>query len=298
MANKRAFLAQGLVTNGVSVGGLASMDFAADYADVIESPPSSAFGVEDVDRGGLKIDVSMSCSDVMKANGILGSTPGVTTYSGKESGLTTYKDYTTQQIVWSGMDMSLAKNADGKLDCKGALRFADNTTTLANAIAVASAAVGAPPLVTPVRLYRPNTASFDPDGAGLAIPALHAESVRLSLSGNVIQNYGDDDIGHTAVDLQSWGALKTTLTFRDASDAGGSDIASQLMAAVRGVLTVVLLGRGASANKTLTINNLLWTGVQKKQGDGYFEFTMSGASGWKSAATLYDMAGAPLFAIA
>ncbi len=294
MANKRAFLAQGLVTNGVSVGGLANLDFDASYVDVIESPPNSAFGVEDVDRGGLKIGASMSCTDITKANAILNSTPGTTTFSGRESGLATYKDYVTQAIVWSGMDMTLAKNADGQLNCNGTLRFAANTTALANAIAVTPTQT-APTFVAPVRLYRPNSASFNP---GVAIAPGHVQSVRLALAGNLEEDYGDDDIGHTAVDLKSWGSLKTTLVFRDASDAATSDVASQLMAAAKGVLTVTLLGRGGAASQTLTVNNLLWTNVKKTQGEGYFEYTMSGVSGWKNGVTLYDMSASKLFSIA
>ena len=284
MPNKRIFQVQGLVSNGVSIGGLASLDFDAAYKDVIQSTPDGAVGAEDVDRAGLRVAASLQCSDVAKMNAVLDSAPGSTSFSGKESGASTWHNYVVQSILWSGMNLSMSKNADGGLGMDGVVRFADGTKDLQDAITLAAAEATPPTLTYPARLYRPNTASFDPDGAADAIAPLHVESVNLTVNGNVLEDYGDTDIGQTAVDLAGWNPLQVTLVIRDASDPGAEagDIASKIIAAARGALTVALLGRAGAADKTLTVNNLVFTGVRASHSADYTEFTLTGSAGWRS----------------
>ena len=64
----RVFLAQGLTTNGVAVGGMASIAFDAGYRDVVKSSPDGAQGEEEVDRSGLSVGVTLDCGDVTKSN--------------------------------------------------------------------------------------------------------------------------------------------------------------------------------------------------------------------------------------
>ena len=251
MANRRVFQAQGLTTNAVAVGGLADVAADAGYTDVIRSTPDGAIGTEDVDRAGLNVDVSMNCTDVSKGNAILAAAVGDTLFYGRESGAATWQKRTLVGVVWHGLDMDLAKVTDGRMSLRGALRFASGTTTLGQVIVATGEQTQAPTITYPARVFRPNTAIFNP---GTEIPAKNLVSVRLSLSGNLLQDYGDDDLGMTAVDIAGWNDLQVTLVHRDASEANGEDRAVQLLKAGRGVLTVTLLGRGGAANKTLTIN--------------------------------------------
>ena len=298
--NKRVFQVQGLVTNGVAVGGLASLTFAPVYGDVIESTPDGAFGSEDVDRAGLGISVSLTCSDVSKIATLLDSTPGDTTFWGKESGATTWSKYTIAsadgKIVYSGANLSIPKNADGTLTLNGLIRFTDGAKDLEDVLQLTAGDDGSSKVDTyPARLYRAYTASFVP-GVDPAIAPLHTESLTLAINAIVHKDYSDTDIGETAVDLGGWNSLQLTLLHRDASDPGAEtgDISGKIMAAARGVLTVNLLGRGGAAAKILTVNNLLWTGAPVNHQPGYSDFTLTGKAGWRkkgSPDTEYTLTG-------
>lgn len=301
MPNQRTFMAQGLVLNGVAVGGLARLNFEADYS-LLESTPDGAVGTEDVDRHSLDVNVSIQTTDVAKVNAILAATPGTTTWSGQESGLATWHNYSmanSNVIVITGFSLSASKGADATLDLTGKVRFAQAAHDLDDVIALTGAGGAAPTLTYPARLYRPNTASFDPDGAAGAIAPIHLESIALAMAANVLQDSNDADIGMTAVDIAGWRSLSTTLVHRDAKAVSPSNINAQLLAAVRGVLTVSLLGRGGAANKVLTVNNCLWKGAGQSEGPDYTQFTLRGNSGWKNGATVYTLNAAnKLFAIA
>lgn len=300
MANQRTFQVQGLELNGVAIGGLATIQFNATYGNVIESASDGAIGAEDVDRAGLAIGVTISCTDVTKVNAALVAAVGNTIFWGKESGAATYHKYTVPGIVLTGMNLNLSKVVDATLQLTGRVRLADGAKDLDDVLALTAADAGAAMVSTyPARLYRPNTASFDPEGADPAIAPIHVESVGLSLAANVLEDFSDTDIGMTAVDIGGWRALQVTLGHRDTKAESPSHINAKLMGAARGVLTVVLLGRAGAANKTLTANNLLWTGSTQQDRADYSEFTLAGGCGWKAGATTYAInTGDKLFSFA
>jgi len=304
MANKRVFQAQALTVNGVAVAGLSRISIDASYRDIIRSRPDGAVGVEDVDRTGLVFNVTIECTDVTKVNELLASTPGTLMFYARESGAATYHKYTTAGsiCVLHGADLRFAKNADAVMTLRGRLAVTSGTSDLKD-IFVVDDAEAAGTLVYPVRLQRPNTASYDPDGAAAAIAPLHLESLDMSIDAVVIDDYADADIAVTACDVVGWNPLRTSLVHKDASMQSGTapqrDITGEIMNAARGVLTVVLLGRGGAANKTLTINNLLFNSARPDFGAEYATFTLAGESGWKNGATVYQMNSATkLFSIA
>ncbi len=294
MPNQRTFLAQGLSANGVAIGGLASIAFSAAYRNVVQSRSDGAIGSEDVDRAGLAVDVAVECTDITKVNALLAAAVGNTTFSGKESGAATWHNYTVPGIVFHGMRINIPKGADATLSLSGKVRFPAAATELDGILALTAASGSAPTLTYPARLYRPQSASFDPDGAATAIAPIHTESLSLALDAEVIEDFADNDIGHTAVDIVGWRPLQITLTHRDAKAVSPSHITAQLLKAVRGVLTATLQGRGGAggtpaANQVLTVNNVLWTGANHRDGGEYSEFSLNGSSGWKAGATAYQI---------
>jgi hypothetical protein len=267
----REFLAQALSTNGVAVGGLASMAFNASFQDVVVSEADGAVGAEDVDRAGMSIGVTCECTDVKKSNAILDAAVATTTFYGRESHATTYKLITVEDIVWMAMNLTLSKNADGRLSLNGLVRPPDGSTGLDDII-VPTGAQSAPSLTYPARLFRPHNGSFDP---GSPITITHLESIGLSLTAEQFQDYADDDIGMTSVDRGGFGALQVTATFKDRSQA------EALLDAARGVLTLDLVGRAGGDEQTLTVNNLLWTGISENKGKDYWSYTLTGSAGWR-----------------
>jgi len=279
MANNRVFLAQGLTTNGIAVGGLAEISVDAGYQNIIRSSPDGAVGTEDVDRAGLAVDVSLSGTDVTKGNAILAAAVGDTEFYGKESGAATWQKRTMPGVLWHSLDLDLPQTADGSMSLRGAIRFAEGTTTLAQVIAATGEQTQQPVITYPARLFRPHNAIFDP---GSEIPPKNLVSVRLALAvEQLLQDFGDDDLGMTAVDITGWNDLQVTLVHKDASEINGRDRATQLIEAGRGILTVTLMGRGGAANKTLTINNLQWTRGSGRKAKDYWEFTMTGSASWR-----------------
>lgn len=305
MANKRVFQVQALTVNGVTVAGLSRLSIEAGYRDIIRSRPDGAVGVEDVDRSGLVFSLTIECNDVMKVNQLLASTPGTLLFYGKESGAATYHKYTTTAsiCVVHGADLRFAKNADATLTVRARLAVTSGTSDLKDIFLVDDAEV-AGTLVYPVRLQRPHNAVYDPGaaGGGDTIAPIHLESLDMSIDANLIDDYADADIAVTACDVAGWNPLRTSFVHKDASMVGTPapkpDITSMLMNAARGSLTVTLLGRGGGANRTLLINNLLLTNARPDFSAEYAQFNLSGESGWKNGATLYEMnSGTKLFSI-
>ena len=285
MANNRTFLVQGLKLNAVDVAGLASLGFSGKFS-TIKGRSDGALGVEELSRAGLSVDFNMSCADVSSVNAILAAAKADTTFWSKESGLATYRKYilpnATAWIVLNSMNLSLSSTADGQLSVGGKVSFLDGTKTLADALTSLAAQV-APTLVHPVRLGYPNAVSFDPDGAAAAILPKHTSAVSLSLSGDLVEGFGDNDLSEV-VDFAGWGTLGVSWTFKDPTVLTGSHLASALLGATYGVFSVPVVALGGQTAKTLTVNNLLWTGAQQREQKDHTEFTMTGEASWRSAA--------------
>ena len=284
MANKRTILVQGLSLNAVNVGGLASLGFSGAFKTV-PGRADGALGIQEVSRHGQSVDFNMSCADVTNVNALLAAVKADTTFYVKESGLATWHKYilpnTTAWIVLNRMSLLLSGSADGQLDLSGKVSFVDGSKTLADALTLTDAFETDPTIVHPIRLGYPNAVSFNP---GSTIAPLHTQKVSLTLTRPVKESTGDNDISEV-VDALEWDLLDVNWTFVDASETNGSHIAASLLAASYGFMTVpcVQLG-GQTPAKTLTVNNVLWTGMEQREGKDHTEFTMKGQAGWRSAA--------------
>ena len=268
---------------------------------MIRSTPDHAQGIAEVARSGLRVPFAFDCSDVTKVNQLLAAS-GATTFHAKQAGTALWTKYTITAavLVPTGMRLTLSKNADPKLTISGLVKFTNSTDGLSNVfIPDDTIAVGAlPARVAPVRLYRPQSASFS---VGPIAP-IHVESINLSLDAEVAEDYGDADIAVTSVDIKTWNTLRVSMAFRDATKVTGPfNIAAKLADAAVGILTATLLDLSGGASKVLTVNNLLWTGESHKEGGDFSEFTVSGECGWLQTApsTFYQMnAATKLFGFA
>ena len=114
MANTRTYRCVGLVTNGISVGGLAALGFSGRQSP-LASPGHGAIGAEDVDRLALGCDVNLRCQDPSKAASILNATPASTLWSVRNSAVAVATGFTdcevaaaNAKIVWASMNQSCA----------------------------------------------------------------------------------------------------------------------------------------------------------------------------------------------
>lgn len=246
---------------------------------------------------------TFDCSDVTKVNQLL-TASGATTFHAKQAGTVNWTKYTISNaaLVATGMRLALSKNADPKLTLSGLVKFNNSTDGLSNIITPDDSIATAPTRTSPLRLYRPQSASFDPTGAPPAISPIHVENINLSLDAEVAEDYADTDIAITSVDIKTWNTLRVSMTFRDTTKITGppvTNIAAQLADAAVGILTATLLDLSGGANKVLTVNNLLWTGESHKEGGDFSEFTLNGECGWIAGATTYKIdTGTKLFSFA
>lgn len=307
MPNRRVLTVQAVTTNGIALGGTSELSFTRQHRP-IRSDADGTQGTQNVDRVGLRVGVALTIADVTKAATVINATPGDTTFYAKESGLSTFHKYellaaSGGKIVWNGFRMRLDDGGYASLTLNGVMAFFDGTKDLKDAFKMTPASA-APTLTNPARIFRPNLASFDPDGADPAIAPLHCKSIELSLDADTAEDFGDADIGVTAVDIVKLNPLQVTMTHRDAARQAANlfDITDEIMSKLRGVLTATLLGAGGQASKVLTVNNLLWTGADPRHQAEYTEWTMKGEASWrKEGATPVDYTltgGTALFTIA
>lgn len=292
----RTLMVQGLVTNGVSVGGLAAIGFTPRYQDVSASRSDGAVGSENVDRGGLMCEVSMQCGDVKQGAAILAGTPGDTSFASKEAATvpatfqTTTIDATSDgAIIWHGMNLVLGKLVTATtLSLNGTVRFASGSKLLSDILALV-AAQEAPSLTYPSRLLRAHNFSFAP-AVGSAISLVNLEMVGLNLAVEEMHTaYGDDDVAMSDVDRGNWGPLGVTAEHGDAGVASASTKNAQLLAAGVGVLTVDVMGAAGGDEQVLTVNNLLWGGAPHNFQASYTAHQLAGSCGWRSGETNYNL---------
>ena len=298
----RTLQVQGLVSNGVSIGGTSMLGFSPAYKDVIVSQAEGAAGAEDVDRTGLSAGVTLTCGDVTKAVALLAAALGDTEFSVKESGLATVHDYkitnaTDGTIVWTGMRLAIPKVGHGTLSVDGRIRFAAGSKRWSDIMAL-TPAQEASATTYPSRLMRVHNYSFDPTGTAEAITLSQMAGIELSLAAqNVEEEYDDDDVAVTSVDRGPWAPLNVTISHGDASAVAPSHKNAALLGAIEGVLTCDIQGAGGGTTQVLTINNLLWTGAPQDEKAGYTEFKLAGLCGWRKGAVVYDLTSVPtLFA--
>lgn len=306
MPNKRTFNVQGLATNGVLVAGTSQLRFDPSFENILESPADGWPGSEYVDRTGLRCLVTLTTSDVVKGTALLASTPASTSFSTKESGLSTWHNYvlnTNGKIIWTNIQsIRLRKDGYSEMVVAGEVIFQTNVSNWRDVLVLTAASATPPTNYIPGRLFKPYNVAFDPDGATPSFSLLHVQSLDVVIPQPVIRDFGDSDIGHTAVDVIAPQPVQVSVSFRDVTASGGSHIAADVLSGARGVLVAELLSAGGAASKFLTVNNLLWVGAPQDESVGYTLITLNGRAGWrKDDGTMYALntgiASARLFSI-
>lgn len=309
MANSRTFKVHDLSYNAIAVDGLSTISFSTAHRAVVQSLADGSLGVDDVDRARMRIGMSVSTVDVTKVLTMLATAPALTTFvlerSGTDAAAASQRGVTVAvddaDIIPDSMTLDIPQEGDAILSVGATLRLLGATKELKDALAEID--TQEPGTITyPTRLRFPQALSFDPTGAPDAIPINNAVSIRLSLTAQMAEDGADADLGITDVDRLAWGPLQVSVTHRDSQlDAGGAyDKSAALVNAVEGVLTATLKKAGGGTSQTLTVNNLLWTGVERNNPIEYSEYTVSGVAGFRprgGSGSVFDLTSGsnPLF---
>lgn len=291
MANKRLFDdVQGLVVNTIDVGGATSVAVTADHVHKIDSREDSVQGTSVVSDSGQRVDVDIRTTDVMKMVSLLASAPGALNCKARESGAATYGLLEVAPaphgvLVMHSANFSCSRDRYAALGVRGTVRFASNAKTFADVVKF-TAAQTAPTIAQPSRLWQPTAMAHDGDAT---IAILHATEASFDITGRVLTDYGDDDLGMVAVDVADYDAITGTITIRDASVATGQQVAQQLVGNGVGDLSITLEGVAEVATKTLLLRNVKFRSYERTGGKDYTSWRVPFAAQWRDAANPYTI---------
>lgn len=288
MANLRIFKVQSLTTNAVAVGGVGLLGVElTPMLDVASAIEGAVSGPEVHDYGAWAGNVRYEGSDAAKLIALLTSTPGSSIFQGVQSGVTgaaAWAKYTLATTIWTGGSLTIAHDAIARLSMQGMLKFAAEATNLESVVALLKAQTILAN-TQPDRYYRLDNANFTdytipvPVSVDIAQP----RSLTFGIAAQVLRDFGDADIGETAIDIVGWQQPTVSFTFRDSGPStapAGTDRAIELIRTGAGVLTADAVGIGGVANGTITINNLKFGNYSTSQGEGFTDYTVTGKCAW------------------
>ena len=308
MANKRlvdvgmlALTSQAAVTT--QIGGLISLNTSPFFTNTTSSPASGAYGVEEFDATGLAFTGGFSSNDLANIiTALAASDEGsqALQYLCHESGAATYltEVLAAAYIHSFGMNISTTSpatcNVGWELDAQGdeatigMLLAAMAVPTAAQSAVNIAAATPAFTQTLPVRYIRPHTMTFTPYG-GAAISPIHLMNFSMNVSAPVKRAHEDDTLGN-AIDIGSWGLGTCSVTFRDATVATGTYIASKLIAVRQGVLAFACHKMTDDGAASITLQGVKFHSVTKNDSAEHTTFTVNGSFTWLSHGLTPDVA--------
>lgn len=289
-SNKRIFDdVQGLVANAVNVGGATSVAVTMDHVHKVDSREDSVQGTSVVSDAGQRVDVDIRTTDIMQLVPVLTSTPGALNCKARESGAATFgllevAQATQGVLVMHSGNFSCSRDRYAAVGLRGTVRFLTGKT-IADVVKY-TAAQTAPTITQPSRLWQPTAMAHNGTSN---LPLLHAQEASFDINGRVLTDYGDDDVGMTAVDVADYDAITGTITIRDASATTGQQIAQQLVGNGVGNLTITLSGVGEIASKVLTLRNVKFRSYERTGGKDYTAWRVPFAAQWRDPATPFTI---------
>lgn len=287
MPNNRIYSeVDGLVANGVAVGGVTAITTEQGYVDNIDSENDGTDGPSDVDQAGQQVAGSVETTDVLQGIPLLLSTPTTAVFFGKESGAATWGKTTLANPVFHALRFAAQRGQYASIGVDFQCRFAAAADTFDD-VEVFLRAQTVPTLTHPGRLWRPGSATH---GSDPGLTAVHVQGITFTLAGRLLVDFDGDDLGTTVVDVAGYGAGAVELTIRDLAQQTGPpthEIATALMNNGVQDLVIGLKGVGDTADKTLTLRNCTFNQSRKSTGRDFTGRTISGRLQWR------DPTGAP-----
>lgn len=295
MANTRLYKIERLDFGGDKpIGGIKSHSINPSYALELASSADGAVGQEDFDVAGLMLAVNFLSTDVQVGPTIIGEL-GDLLYVLSESGVDTFFTSTIANLLITQLGYTFSQADDAAMTVGGVARAATDTTVLSHGttgILAPEAGVLAAAIDAfsgqnyPLRLFRPQSASFTPTptNGGVPITIAHVQGLTINMTANVIQDSSGDEVAHAAVDIVNWNLADVSLTFRENTVASDQQKVGDLLLADQGALTVPVLARGGGTDKTVTVNGLKFASYTENDGDGYTDFTINGKASFRLSA--------------
>ena len=281
MANKRTYAAQAATVNTTALGGTTTINVELGHDTILQPPFDGLEGPAQIDRLVKTCKGSIVSQDVKNFLTLLTSTPTEMTFFCRESGAETYGKGTIDDPVILDGSLTISKGGTAVRHAEMNLSFEAKSATADDFDDIYGHldAQTAPTYVDSERLA-------DPIGcAHGAQTILHPTSLRVAVRPQVLREFGDGDLGVTAIDIVRR-QITGTLGFQDRSEQTGPpthELATKLMMAAMADLAVTVQApRTGDTNQLITLKNCHFTrdnGSHRCEG-GYSELTLDFALQW------------------
>lgn len=278
MANKRVYQeVNKCLVNAIQLAGATQISITEDYVVGIDPEWTGGAGPSGRVQTAQRIRGQIRTADCVAALAALIASPTTASWYGRESGLATLMHSTLKAPIPYALAMELSKTQLGAATLDFSCRFAE-ADTFATMLTV-SGGEAAPVPQLPTRVLRILSATH----GALAVPHIEALSLRIQVrGGNPLEDWGDNDIGVTAIEIPEYDAPAVSLTMRDSQEvaAEAKDLATKLLEAGTKDLVVVVQPVALAATATLTIRNVLFTSRQKTGEAGWSGHVLQGSAGF------------------
>lgn len=270
--NKRTFLPQATVINGVSVGGTVNVEIQSGYENIHSSTPDGlVLPVED--RECQFVRGTVTVEDWPDAVGLLTGTVSSLVFYERKSGTaaaTGYVKHTLLNPKVHTIRLSVNKGGWASIAFGFECQFASDIATINDVWAVTDAQAAPTYIDTARGGWRITSAKHG------AVDIYHLLSLSFDINVPILKACNDADIGYTAVDLAESGmTVGGNLGLQDAGVTSSILAANALLAAAADSLVVTVVQGGGATSKVITIARCQFTGgSQTGGGNTYSQFSL------------------------
>jgi len=284
--NNRIMKPQASVINGVDAGGTMIARIASGYDDVNQTP-LDGLDIPLVDRLTEFVRGSLTCQDWVHIIDLLTGTVGTYVFYQRKSGTavaTGFIKHTITNPVIHRAALSLIHRGYGTINADFECKAADESKGISDMWGQTDDQA-APSYISAARGLEITACAHN------SVDIYHTIGLDFEIAMQLMKASADGDVGYTAVDAELGGAPQTqnrafgdpggispmgTLTFQDASITDGNILAQDLIAASAGDLVLTVKQAQGAAAKTVTIANVVFTGIDASPSadGGYTDFSM------------------------
>ena len=262
------------VINGIAAGGLMSAQIDEGYDDIITAPHDGN-NFPTTDRLTQFCRGTITSQDWITMLSVLNGTTGTYVFYEKESGVDTVTKHTLVNPVIFSAAVSLGHRSHGSCAWSFECKAADDTTGFSvgtTPFHQVDNGAAAPSAITAKGRSLEMTATTH---SGNTIN--HVIGLDFTLAAQLVRASQDGDVGYTAVDkIYSGTPVSGTITFQESIVSDGDTRPQVLLADDPADLVVAVKQEQGGSNKTLTINDVMFTslGASYDSGTGYRTHTM------------------------
>ncbi len=247
MANQRTHKAQAATINGVSAGGLTTVNITKGYDNVISSE-ADGLEIPLVDKEIQFCRGSVTTQDITQAINLLTGEVGTFVFYEMESGVATYVKHTITNPVIHQVSFNIAKGGYATCSFNFECKAADATKGFADMHTVLREQASPDYVAANRGGHRVKTLALS------TVNILHVTGISFSLALELSRACNDSDIGYTVVDAILQGYQPGgSIAFEDSGPTAAQDLSADILSAARGSLVATIAMAQGATDKVITI---------------------------------------------